>query len=302
MSKLDRTNGANLAMGAIGLLALGSVLGGDMSLFDALKGSGNKYRVWKLTKRKGRSPDVAFTISAKDGSSGRSVQGIVFRGGGVHWDYPDQVPKYIKEQANALKAIPPWPASRSWGWSGPSGSKAKGPVKPQARKNQLTKMKKGDLWKLALHHGLLKGEPQMDQVEKREWTKADLIGMIVRQEARLASGGKPWGPAGWPWDHSGSKAQTKWGTQSHKLSAKQRLALPLSDFVFPGDRRYPIYDKKHGELALTMATWTATSRKDLPKVKKAVFARYPSLIRWWNNSDYVKSHPRQVWRQRRKAA
>jgi len=299
MSKLDRTNGANLAMGAVGLLALGSILGGDLALFDALKGSGNKRRVWTLTKRKGRGSDVAFTISAKDSSTGRSVQGIVFQGGGVHWDYPDQVPQYIKEQASELADISTLQAG---GWLQASGSRAKGPVKPQARRNQLTKMKKADLWKLALRYRLIKGAPQMDREERRNWTKSDLIGMIVKQEARLARGGKPWGPAGWPWEHSGSKAQTKWGTKSHKLSAKKRLALPLSDFVFPGDRRYPIYDKKHGELALTMATWTATSRKDLPKVKKAVFARYPSLIRWWNNSDYVKSHPRQAWRQRRKAA
>ena len=269
MSKLDRTNGANLAMGAVGLLALGSILGGDLALFDVLKGSGNKRRVWTLTKRKGRGSDVAFTISAKDSSTGRSVQGIVFEGGGVHWDYPDQVPQYIKAQANALEA---------------SGSMAK--AKRSGRTNQLTKMKKASLWRIATRHGLVKGRMN------RDWTKADLIGMIFKQEGRLAKGGKPWG----------SMAQTKWGTKSHKLSAKQRLALPLSDFVFPGDRRYPIYDKKHGELALTMATWTATSRKDLPKVKKAVFARYPSLIRWWNNGDYVKSHPSQAWRQRRKAA
>ena len=226
MSKLDRTNGANLAMGAVGLLALGSILGGDLALFDALKGSGNKRRVWTLTKRKGRGSDVAYTISAKDSSTGRSVQGIVFQGGGVHWDYPDQVPQYIKQQAGELADISTLQAG---GWLQASGS-------------------------------------------------------MGRHKAK------------------GSRARTKWGTKSTKISAKQRLKLPLRDFVFPGDRRYPIQDKEHGRLALTYATWSATSRKDLPKVKAAVFARYPSLIKWWNNSSYVKDHPRQAYRQRRKAA
>ena len=95
---------------------------------------------------------------------------------------------------------------------GRRGSPAKGPVKPTAgfgvlrRRTQLHKMKKGDLWKLAIRHGLIKGDPQMDREDRRNWTKSDIIEMIVREEARLERGGKPWGAAGWPWEHSGSKA------------------------------------------------------------------------------------------------
>ena len=99
----------------------------------------------------------------------------------------------------------------------------------------------------------------------------------------------------------GSAKQTKWGTKSHALSKKKRASLSAKDFALPKQRKYPINDKEHGRLALTYATWSKTSRKDLPEVKRAVFARYPSLRRWWNNSDYVKAHPKQRVQIRRAA-
>ena len=88
---------------------------------------------------------------------------------------------------------------------------------------------------------------------------------------------------------------------SRALSARAREQMPPSDFVFPKTRRYPISDRDHGKKALTMATWSATSRRDLPAVKRAVFARYPGLRSWWNNTPWVREHPQQAARGRRAA-
>lgn len=74
------------------------------------------------------------------------------------------------------------------------------------------------------------------------------------------------------------------------LTKAARNRLAASAFVFPRTRRYPINDLYHGKLALQYAQWTKTSRKDLPKVKAAVFKKYPSLIKWWN-----ENHPEDKW-------
>jgi hypothetical protein len=29
------------------------------------------------------------------------------------------------------------------------------------------------------------------------------------------------------------------------------------------------------------------------QVKRAVFARYPDLVDWWNGTEWVREHPRQ---------
>ena len=68
-----------------------------------------------------------------------------------------------------------------------------------------------------------------------------------------------------------------------------RAKLPKSDFVFPSKRSFPIPDIGHGRLALQYAQWP-NNRKNLAKIKKAVFKRYPSLISWWN-----KNHPKDRW-------
>lgn len=84
-----------------------------------------------------------------------------------------------------------------------------------------------------------------------------------------------------------------------KLTKQERAALPASDFVFPRRRAYPIPNLEHGRLALTMATWTDKGIRDLPKIKKVVFARYPSLISWWNDRPWVATRPQQrvTWRK-----
>jgi hypothetical protein len=55
-----------------------------------------------------------------------------------------------------------------------------------------------------------------------------------------------------------------------KLTKAERDALPDSDFVFPGDRRYPIHDKAHAHAALKDSQGTA----DEAAVRAAVKARY----------------------------
>lgn len=125
--------------------------------------------------------------------------------------------------------------------------------------------------------------PQLDKQNGCVWVFG-IVGVLA-----LASAVKHTGSS----NRRGSRRMTKWGTKSNALSKAQRARLPKSDFAIPQRRKYPIQDRRHGELALTYATWSATSRKDLPKVKRAVFARYPSLRRWWNNTDWVKANPQQ---------
>jgi hypothetical protein len=60
-----------------------------------------------------------------------------------------------------------------------------------------------------------------------------------------------------------------------KLTAKTRNALPSSDFVFPGKRKYPIQDRSHA------ANARARAADKSPAVKQAVDAavsrRYPGM-------------------------
>lgn len=75
-----------------------------------------------------------------------------------------------------------------------------------------------------------------------------------------------------------------------KLTKSMRDRLPKSDFIFPKRRSFPIPDIGHGRLAIQYGQFP-NNRKDLSKIKKAVFKRYPSLIKWWN-----KNHPEDKWR------
>lgn len=61
--------------------------------------------------------------------------------------------------------------------------------------------------------------------------------------------------------------------QRSPLTAKARKALPSSAFVFPDDRRYPIQDISHARNALARSS----GKPEEAKVKKAVYAKYPSL-------------------------
>lgn len=89
--------------------------------------------------------------------------------------------------------------------------------------------------------------------------------------------------------------------KSRKLTKRMRAALPDSDFCDIYTRKdgserraFPINDKYHGRLALQYATWPNNARKR-QKVKRCVFARYPSLIEWWNNTPWVQDHPEEYY-------
>jgi len=91
--------------------------------------------------------------------------------------------------------------------------------------------------------------------------------------------------------------------RSRKLTKRMRAALPDSDFCDIYTRKdgserraFPINDKYHGRLALQYATWPNNARKR-QKVKRCVFARYPSLIEWWNNTPWVQDHPEEYFEQ-----
>jgi len=76
-----------------------------------------------------------------------------------------------------------------------------------------------------------------------------------------------------------------------------RQALSASDFVFPEDRSYPISDRRHGQLALTYVA-APSNRMKRYRVMQAVFARYPDLRAWWNETPAGKHDPANVnsWR------
>ena len=60
-----------------------------------------------------------------------------------------------------------------------------------------------------------------------------------------------------------------------KLKAKQRNALPDSDFALPG-RRYPIHDESHARNALSRVAQNGTP-EEKTKVRAAVHRRYPNI-------------------------
>ena len=74
-----------------------------------------------------------------------------------------------------------------------------------------------------------------------------------------------------------------------KLSQSMRDKLSKSDFIFPKRRSFPIPDIGHGRLALQYGQFP-NNRKNLQTIKKVVFKRYPSLIKWWNSH-----HPEDRW-------
>lgn len=79
--------------------------------------------------------------------------------------------------------------------------------------------------------------------------------------------------------------------------AVDRSTLPASDFVFPQDQSYPIPDRRHGQLALTYVA-APSNRMKRYRVMRAVFARYPDLRAWWNETSTGKHDPANVnsWR------
>jgi hypothetical protein len=70
------------------------------------------------------------------------------------------------------------------------------------------------------------------------------------------------------------------------LTQQQRSRLPDRDFAViemrGGEkvRKYPINDRRHGQIALTYVM-SPSNAKYRERVKAAVFARYPDLRSWW---------------------
>ena len=65
-----------------------------------------------------------------------------------------------------------------------------------------------------------------------------------------------------------------------ELTPQERSSLPLRDFAVPQERKYPINDLRHGQLALTYVA-APSNIKYRYQVMSRVFPRYPSLINWW---------------------
>lgn len=61
-----------------------------------------------------------------------------------------------------------------------------------------------------------------------------------------------------------------------KLSRAQRAALPASDFVFPGERGYPIPDENHAKAALSDGARNEPPAR-LARIRAAVAKRYPGI-------------------------
>jgi len=60
-----------------------------------------------------------------------------------------------------------------------------------------------------------------------------------------------------------------------KLNAARRNALPSSDFVFPGSRKFPIEDASHARDALSRASAKGGSVQS--EVESKVHARFPGI-------------------------
>ena len=93
-----------------------------------------------------------------------------------------------------------------------------------------------------------------------------------------------------------AKAPTRKNTghpkrRNAKLTAADKAKMPLRDFAIPSKRGYPMHTEAYAKRAISYAQWRG--KRDLPEVKKAVFARYPSLISWWN-----ENHPESPWKTR----
>lgn len=76
-----------------------------------------------------------------------------------------------------------------------------------------------------------------------------------------------------------------------KLTAADKAKMPLRDFAIPSRRAYPMHNLDYAKRAIQYGQFRG--KRDLPAIQKAVFARYPSLISWWN-----ENHPESPWKTR----
>ena len=77
------------------------------------------------------------------------------------------------------------------------------------------------------------------------------------------------------------------------LTQQQRSRLPNRDFAIievrggMKVRKYPIHDRRHGQIALTYVM-SPSNAKYRERVKSAVFARYPDLRSWWSRTTKAR--------------
>jgi hypothetical protein len=81
-----------------------------------------------------------------------------------------------------------------------------------------------------------------------------------------------------------------------KLTAADKAKMPLRDFAIPKLRKFPMHTEAYGKKSIQYGQWKS-NRHYLPDVKAAVFARYPSLISWWN-----ENHPESPWKPGKRRA
>ena len=82
------------------------------------------------------------------------------------------------------------------------------------------------------------------------------------------------------------------GSQARRgdLTDAQRDALPPRVFAIPDERKYPIHDERHGQLALVFVAAPSNKRYRY-RVMARVFAKYPDLVNFWATTKPGRERP-----------
>jgi len=76
------------------------------------------------------------------------------------------------------------------------------------------------------------------------------------------------------------RGQVGSGARRGDLTDPVRAGLDVGEFAVPSERKYPIHDHRHGQLALTFVAAPSNANYRY-RVMSRVFPRYPDLINWW---------------------
>lgn len=85
------------------------------------------------------------------------------------------------------------------------------------------------------------------------------------------------------------------------LTPQARASLPARGFAIPSERKYPINDYRHGQLALTYVA-SPSNVAYRYRVMLKTFLRYPGLINWWGTTKVGREEPLSAALFRRKIA
>ena len=124
------------------------------------------------------------------------------------------------------------------------------------------------------------------------WSGGQVFDDKGEQVAQVSYNGRVWEPGKWP-----TKQIVLYGSAARRgaLTAQERQALPDRDFAVievrggMKVRKYPISDRRHGQIALTYVMSPSNARHRA-QVKRAVFARYPDLRAWWDSQTAERQH------------